>query len=95
MKQLWIIVLALFVTIPLVGCTNNQNKQLQQENDLLKQQNILLQQEGDQEDAITNPPGYVTDIANTTNATGTTGDTKTIPFEAVGPTNNNNANAYY
>lgn len=90
MKKLRIIVLAFFTTILLVGCTNNQDKQLQQ--DLLKQQNTLLQQDVNQQDTNTNAPGYVTDNTNATNDVIITGSIKTIPFNAVAPANNKNTN---
>lgn len=88
MKKSRIIILVLFTIITLAGCTNNQDNQLQQQNDLLKQQNTLLQQQTDQADTNTNPPGYVVD--NSTTGTNPTGSTKTIPFNAVAPANNNN-----
>ena len=108
MKKSRIIFLALLTTIALAGCSNNQDKQIQQQNDLLKQQNtllqqqgnqqdILLQQQGNQQDTNTNTAGYtsVTDNTNTPNDINTTGNTKTIPFTAVEPANNVNNNNNY
>ncbi len=98
MKKSRITLLLLFTTLPLVGCTNNQGKQLQQQNDLLQQQNnTLLQQQGSQQDTNPNTSGYpsVTDNTHTPNDTNVTGNTKTIPFNAVGPANNNSNNNYY
>ncbi|MFZ2150783.1 MAG: hypothetical protein WAZ12_00485 [Candidatus Absconditicoccaceae bacterium] len=89
MKKSLIISFVLLTTITLVGCTNTQDKQLQQQNDLLKQQNTLLKQQTNSQDINTNPPGYVIDN-NTTGNTNPTGNTKTIPFDAVAPANNNN-----
>ncbi len=81
MKKIQIIVLALFTVIILVGCSNNQDKQIQQ-------QNTLLQQHPNLQYINTDTPGYVTDTDTTLNSN-TTGSTKTIPFDAVAPANNN------
>lgn len=96
MNKSRIIILALF-TIIFAWCTNNQDKQLQQQNDLLKQQNTLLLQQGNQQNANTDISGYssVPDTTNpTNNDTTSTANTKTIPFNAVGPANNYNTNTY-
>jgi uncharacterized protein YxeA len=92
MKKSQIIILSLFTILIFSGCTNNQNKQLQQQNDLLNQQNMLLQQQVNQQDTNTTMPSYTNTIDNVNpiNDTNTTGNTKTIPFDAVGPANNNN-----
>lgn len=89
MKQSRIIVLVSFITLLFAGCTNTQDKQLQQQNYLLQQQNTLLQQQINQEDNNTNIPSSTTTTDNVTPTDTTTpiDNTKTIPFDAVYPAN--------